>query len=286
MHPCFMSPSRPRCGNLPRMAQPDGVILDVRGLRVGFDSMPDRLAVDGVSFAVRKGSTVALVGASGSGKSVTALALTRLIPVPPCRYLGGEVLFGGTDLMSADERTLREFRGSRIAYVFQEPSVALNPVLRIGPQVAEVVRLHRPGVDPTTEVAAQLERVGLPEPRRVSSAYPHELSGGMQQRVVLAMALAGKPELLVADEPTTALDVTIQAQILDLLRDLRDTLNLTVLLITHNLGLVADMADEVHVMQNGRIVESGNAAALLRSPSHPYTMALRAAVPSLPGEAT
>jgi ABC-type dipeptide/oligopeptide/nickel transport system ATPase component len=277
-----MSPSSRISGILPRVTQTDGVILDVSGLRVGFDSMPDRLAVDGVSFSVRRGSTVALVGASGSGKSVTALALTRLIPVPPCRYLGGRVLFGGTDLMSADERALRNIRGSRIAYVFQEPSVALNPVLRVGPQIAEVVRLHRPGVDPAREVSTQLERVGLPEPHRVASAYPHELSGGMQQRVVLAMALAGRPELLVADEPTTALDVTIQAQILDLLRDLRETLNLTVLLITHNLGLVADIADEVHVMQDGHIVESGSAASLLRSPSHPYTMALRAAVPALP----
>lgn len=277
-----MSPCRGDSDNLPRVMQPDGVLLDVQGLRVGFDSAPDRLAVDGVSFVVRRGSTAALVGASGSGKSVTALALTRLLPAPPCRYLGGAAIFDGMNLMSAGERELRAIRGSRIAYVFQEPSVALNPVLRIGAQVAEVIRLHRPDADPRVETLASLRQVRLPEPERVCRAYPHELSGGMQQRVVLAMALAGRPELLVADEPTTALDVTIQAQMLDLLHGLRSELGLTVLIITHNLGIVADIADDVHVMQDGRIVETGPARAVLTSPEHAYTRALLDAVPTLP----
>lgn len=267
------------------MTQLDDILLDVRDLRVGFDTTPGRFAVNGISFSVRRGSTAAIVGASGSGKSVTALALTRLLPSPPCRYAGGQVLFDGQDLLRADERALRQIRGSRIAYVFQEPAVALNPVVRVGAQVAEVLYLHRPDTDPRSEVPLLLEQVRLPEPSRVTAAYPHELSGGMQQRVVLAMALAGNPELLIADEPTTALDVTIQAQMLDLLHNLRDSLGLTVLLITHNLGLVADIADIVYVMQDGSIVESGAAAAILQTPSHPYTQALLDAVPTIPERA-
>lgn len=264
------------------MKQPQNVLLDVRDLRVGFDTNPDRLAVNGVSFTINRASTAAIVGASGSGKSVTALTLTRLIPSPPCRYAGGKVLFDGQDLMCADERALRSIRGSRIAYVFQEPAVALNPVIRVGTQVAEVLHLHRPEANPRAEVPILFEQVRLPDPGRVAAAYPHELSGGMQQRVVLAMALAGRPELLIADEPTTALDVTIQAQMLDLFHNLRDTLNLAILLITHNLGLVADIADTVYVMQNGNIVESGPTVSILQAPSHPYTKALMDAVPSLP----
>jgi ABC-type dipeptide/oligopeptide/nickel transport system ATPase component len=264
------------------VTQQEETLLDVRDLRVGFDTTPDRFAVNGISFSIRKMSTAALVGASGSGKSVTALTLTRLIPSPPCRYAGGQVIFDGQDLMRADEKSLRRIRGSRIAYVFQEPAVALNPVLRVGAQVAEVLHLHRPDVNPRSEIPLLFRQVRLQDPDRMAAAYPHELSGGMQQRIVLAMALAGRPELLIADEPTTALDVTIQAQMLDLLHNLRDTLGLAVLLITHNLGLVADIADIVYVMQDGNIVESGPTASVLQAPAHDYTKALLDAVPCLP----
>jgi len=257
-------------------------LLSVRDLRIGFgDSARPRPVVHGVSFDLAPGDSVALVGASGSGKTVTALSLTRLLPSPPARYLGGEVLFAGRDLMRATEPELMAIRGAKIAYVFQEPATALNPVIRIGEQVAEVIRLHRPGVDPRPEFERLCEWVGLTAPARLFAAYPHELSGGMQQRIMVAMALAGEPQLLVADEPTTALDVTIQAQILALLRSLQHRLRMGLLLITHNLAIVAEMVDTVHVMEAGRIVESGPTERVLSAPQHAYTRALLAAVPRL-----
>ena len=239
-------------------------------------------AVRGVTFGVRSREIVALVGESGCGKSVTALALTRLLG-ESARYVGGTVLFEGRDTLSMGEKELRQIRGKSIAYVFQEPGGSLNPVFRVGTQIAEGVRLHRPEADVEAEILRLMEWVGLPDPQRTRLAYPHQLSGGMQQRVMIAMALASQPKLLVADEPTTALDVTIQAQIMELLYNLRERLGMAVLLITHNLGLVADVADRVCIMYCGAIVETGSAAAVLSGPMHPYTRGLLQAVPSLEG---
>ncbi len=240
-------------------------------------------AVDGVSFDIAEGETVALVGESGCGKSVTALALARLVPQPPGRYAGGRVLLAGRNVLEMSASELRTLRGREIAYIFQEPGSALNPVFTIGWQIREAIRLHRPEAGAQAEALAMLRLVGLPEPEKRLHAYPHELSGGQQQRVMIAMALACRPKLLVADEPTTALDVTIQAQILELLRNLQQQLGMALLLITHNLGLVAETAHRVFVMYAGRMVESGVTADVLAAPRHPYTRALLAAVPRLEG---
>jgi peptide/nickel transport system ATP-binding protein len=237
-------------------------------------------AVDGVSFALEAGQTAALVGESGCGKSVTALSLARLIRHPP-GFCKGHIYFDGQDVLQMGNRELLQLRGRGIAYIFQEPGVTLNPVLRVGRQIAEAVRLHQPGVDTRAETLRLMRMVGLPDPDERVEAYPHELSGGMQQRTVIAIALACQPRLLIADEPTTALDVTIQAQILELLRDLQRQLGMALLLITHNLGLVADIAHDVHVMYAGQLVESGPADKVLRYPCHPYTRALLDAVPRL-----
>ncbi|MCC7518114.1 MAG: ABC transporter ATP-binding protein [Verrucomicrobiae bacterium] len=258
-------------------------LLEVQDLRVAFAAEEGVVrAVDGVSFTVGAGETVALVGESGSGKSVTALALTRLLPSPPARFEGGRVLFEGKDTLAMTPRELRSVRGARIAYVFQEPSTSLNPVFRVRTQVAESLRLHRPEVKVLRdEVLRLLDLVGIRDPSRVMEAYPHQLSGGMQQRVMIAMALACRPALLVADEPTTALDVTVQAQILDLLRDLRRRLDMAVLLITHNFAIVSHFADRVLVMYRGRLVEQGGAREVLRRPRHAYTAALLDCIPRL-----
>ncbi len=257
-------------------------LIEVEALRVCFGSKKRPIrAVDGVSFSIHAGQTVALVGESGCGKSVTALSLARLVPQPPGWYAGGTIRYEGRDVMAMSSRALRDLRGDDIAYVFQEPGSSLNPVFRVGEQIAESIRLHRKDADVDKEVVDLMRLVGLPDPETRSKAYPHELSGGMQQRVMIAMALACKPRLLVADEPTTALDVTIQAQILDLLAALQKELGMAVLLITHNLGLVADAADWVNVMYAGRLVESGPAREVLSDPRHPYTRALLAAVPRL-----
>ena len=231
-----------------------------------------------------EGATVALVGESGCGKSVTALSLARLVPEPPGFYAGGQVLFGGEDVLAMTARRLSGLRGRQLSYIFQEPGISLNPVFRVGHQIAEAVRLHRRDVKAGDETLRLMRRVGLGDPERRSRDYPHQLSGGMQQRVMIAMALACRPRLLVADEPTTALDVTIQAQILELLRSLQQQLGMAVLMITHNLGLVADCADIVNVMYAGRIVETGEAVPVLTSPAHPYTRALLDAVPRLEGD--
>ncbi len=260
------------------------ILLEVRNLRTCFDIGPDPVrAVDGVSFTMRRGETVALVGESGCGKSVTALSLARLVAQPPGYYEGGEILYQGRNVLNMDDAQLCALRGREISYVFQEPGESLNPVFQVGYQIAEAIRLHRKDVAIRDEVIRLMKRVGLPEPERRMTAYPHELSGGMQQRAMIAMALACSPNLLVADEPTTALDVTIQAQIMDLLVSLQKQLGMAVLLITHNLGLVADVAHWTNVMYAGRIVESGPTEELLAAPKHPYTKALLEAVPRLEG---
>jgi oligopeptide/dipeptide ABC transporter ATP-binding protein len=238
-------------------------------------------AVDGISFDVRPGCVTALVGESGCGKTVSALAIARLHPEPPAFYPAGEIRVGGVSVLRAGAREIRSVRGGRVAYVFQDAGTALNPVFTVGRQVAESVSLHRRGSDPRTEAVEWLGMAGLPDPAALMSRYPHELSGGMKQRVAIAMAIAGRPGILVADEPTTALDVTIQAQILDLIGSLRKRLGMGVLLITHNLALVAETAETLHVMYAGKIVESGPAGAVLRRPAHPYTAALLRAIPRL-----
>ncbi len=238
-------------------------------------------AVDGVSFEVERGRILGLVGESGSGKSVTNLSVLRLVPSPPGRYVGGRILFHGEDILKMPEADLRRLRGNRIAMIFQDPMTSLNPYLRVSRQIGEVLELHegmsRRGANKrATEL---LEMVGIPDPETRIDQYPHEFSGGMRQRVMIAMALACKPELLLADEPTTALDVTIQAQILDLIRDLCRELGTAVILVTHDLGVVAGLADDVAVMYAGRIVEQAPVVSLFSQPQHPYTKALLSAIP-------
>jgi oligopeptide/dipeptide ABC transporter ATP-binding protein len=263
------------------------VLLEVRDLRVSFFTEEGEVrAVDGVSFAIRRGETLALVGESGCGKSVTALALAKLVSTPPGVYKRGEILLDGEDVLKMDKQKLRSIRGAKISYIFQEPATSLNPVFRVGYQIKEALRLHRPEAANDAEVVRLLNLVHIPEPEKRMRDYPHQLSGGMQQRVMIAMALACQPALLVADEPTTALDVTIQAQILDLLKELKEKLQMSILLITHNLGIVGDLADTVAVMYAGRIVEYAPAATLLQRPLHPYTIALMRSIPRLGAHAS
>jgi ABC-type dipeptide/oligopeptide/nickel transport system ATPase component len=258
-------------------------LLRVDHLGNHFGSPDDPVkAVDGISFEMHAGETLAVVGESGSGKSVTALALTRLLATPPARIVSGAIEFEGRDVLHMSDDELRSLRGKQIAYIFQEPGSSLNPVFTIGYQIREAIELHRPDVrDVTAEIVRALDTVGIREPAKRLGDYPHQLSGGMQQRVMIAMALACQPNLLVADEPTTALDVTIQKQIMDLLKDLKRRSNMAILLITHNFGLVSDFADRVAVMFHGRIVETGPTAEVLRNPQHPYTRALIECVPKL-----
>ena len=259
-------------------------LLDVQNLTVRFDSGSKPVtAVDQLTFAIEPGETVAVVGESGSGKTTAALALTRLTPPPPACILSGKVLWqDGTDLLTCPESELRQARGGKLAYIFQEPSTSLNPVFSIGFQISEALHLHQPDLpDVGAEVARLLGLVGIRDPELRARDYPHQLSGGMQQRAMIAMAIACRPKLLVADEPTTALDVTIQAQILDLLRDLRQKLGMSVLLITHNFGIVANFADRVLVMLDGKLVEQGPVKEILRAPQHPYTKALLDCIPRL-----
>jgi ABC-type dipeptide/oligopeptide/nickel transport system ATPase component len=258
-------------------------LLEVKNLKVTFATEEGEVkAVDDVSFSIEKGETVALVGESGSGKSVTALSLARLVPSPPVRYDGGSIFFEGKDVLMMTKKSLQSLRGGKIAYIFQEPSTSLNPVFKIRNQIAEAIQLHRPEIrDVREEIHKLLDLVGIRDPKRTMESYPHQLSGGMQQRVMIAMAVACNPALLVADEPTTALDVTIQAQILDLLRDLRKKLDMSVLLITHNFAIVSNLADRVLVMFRGKIVEQGYAKEVLKNPQHPYTKALIGCIPKL-----
>ena len=261
-------------------------LLEIKNLKMDFGKKTDALrAVDGVSFTIGAGETVCLVGESGCGKTVTALSITRLVPTPPANYVGGEILLNGRDVLKMSSGELRSIRGGVVSYVFQEPGASLNPVFRIGNQIKESLKLHRPEKATNEEVIRLLKLVGIPAPESRIKNYPFEMSGGMQQRVMIAMALASEPKLLVADEPTTALDVTIQAQILDLLSELKQRLGMAILLITHNLGIVGDMADRVAVMYAGQIVELSPAKELLRRPLHPYTKALMASVPKLHGTA-
>src|SRR5436190_11954388 len=257
-------------------------LLEIKDLKLEFNTSdrPVR-AVDGISLSIDLGETVCLVGESGCGKSVTALSIARLVPTPPARYVGGEILLNGRDVLRMPKKELQKIRGGVVAYVFQEPSASLNPVFRVGNQIKEALKLHRPERATEAEVIRLLKLVGIPAPEVRIKDYPHQMSGGMQQRVMIAMALASEPKLLIADEPTTALDVTIQAQILDLLRELKQRLRMSILLITHNLGIVGDMADRVAVMYAGQIVELAPATELLRRPFHPYTKALMNSVPKL-----
>jgi len=261
------------------------LVLEVKNLKtVFFTSSGLFKAVDDVSFEVRRGETLAIVGESGCGKSVTALSMMRLVPDPPGRIVGGSVLLEGTDLLALDEAGMRQIRGDRISMIFQEPMTSLNPVMRIGDQISEAVRLHRNlSRKEAAEVAIEMLRlVHIPEPARRAKEYPHQLSGGMRQRAMIAMALACRPALLIADEPTTALDVTIQAQILALILELQKELGTGLVLITHDLGVVAQTAHRVVVMYAGKKVEEATVEALFAEPRHPYTRGLMASIPALP----
>jgi len=258
------------------------VLLDVQHMTVTFDQTRRAPVVDDVSFTIAPGETLGLVGESGSGKSVTALSILRLVQ-PPGEITGGRVLFEGRDLLTLSEREMRGVRGARISLIFQEPMTALNPVMRVGDQVAEALTAHglASRADARLRATELFEAVRIPDPARRVRDYPHQLSGGMRQRVMIAIALACRPPLVIADEPTTALDVTIQAQMLDLMRHLQAEFGLALLLITHDFGVVAEMADRVAVMRAGRIVETGPVRQILRAPSHEYTRQLLAAVPGM-----
>jgi len=261
-------------------------LLEVKKLRTSFPigSKAFVHAVDNVSFTIRKGEAVALVGESGSGKTVTAMSIMRLV-APPGRITGGQVLFKGHDLASMPEKQLRDIRGNDIAMVFQEPMTSLNPVFKIGDQVSEAIRIHKKVSRKEARKSAgeMLELVSIPDPIKRLDDYPHQLSGGMRQRVMIAMALSCDPELLIADEPTTALDVTIQAQIMELLASLQKRLGLAILLITHDLGVVAEFCERVMVMYTGRIVEESPVRDLFANPAHPYTRGLLKSLPSVTG---
>jgi oligopeptide/dipeptide ABC transporter ATP-binding protein len=239
-------------------------------------------AIDGVSFEVKKGETLAIVGESGSGKSVTSLSIMRLIPSPPGKILEGDIKFQGESLLTKSEKEMRSIRGNRISMIFQEPMTSLNPVYKVGDQISETIILHQKKnkKEALTEAINLLNLVGIPEPERRINQYPHELSGGMRQRVMIAIALACHPELLIADEPTTALDVTIQNQILQLMKNLKQKSNMSIMLITHDLGVVAEMADRVVVMYSGQVVEQGDVFTIFENPKHPYTEGLLKSMPS------
>jgi len=243
-------------------------------------------AVDGVSFSLEKGKVLGIVGESGCGKSVTSLSIMRLVDTTTGKYEGGEILFEGKDILKISEKEMRKLRGNKISMIFQEPMTSLNPVFTIGYQIMESLMLHK-GLDKKAAHARAvelLELVGIPEAGKRVDEYPHQLSGGMRQRVMIAMALAGDPELLIADEPTTALDVTIQAQILDLLKSLQKKLNMSIIIITHDLGVIAEMADEVAVMYAGDIVEKAKTRELFEDPKHPYTIGLMNSIPDIDDE--
>ena len=260
-------------------------LLDVQDLTVTFGGAGAAAnAVDRVSFRMAPGETLGLVGESGSGKSVTAFSILRLLQ-PPGRITAGRVVFEGRDLLTLSEREMREIRGARISLIFQEPMTALNPVMRVGDQIAEALTVHGMAgpSDARLRAIELLEAVKMTDPARRVRDYPHQRWGGMRQRVMIAIALACRPPLIIADEPTTALDVTIQAQVLDLLRELKARFNLALLLITHDFGVIAEMADRVAVMYRGQLVEQGDVRQILRQPAHEYTRALLAAVPGLKG---
>jgi peptide/nickel transport system ATP-binding protein len=263
----------------------EATVLDVKGLQTVFFTNSGLFrAVDDVSFQVRRGETLAIVGESGCGKSVTALSIMRLVPNPPGKIVGGSIMLEGTDLLGLDEDRMREVRGNRISMIFQEPMTSLNPVMRIGDQITEAVRLHRTMTTKQArdQAVEMLRLVRIPEPERRAREYPHQLSGGMRQRAMIAMALACRPALLIADEPTTALDVTIQAQILALVLELQQELGMGLILITHDLGVVAQTAQRVIVMYAGKKVEEADVDSLFANPRHPYTRGLMASIPAVP----
>ena len=264
-------------------------LLDVRALKTFFQVEGGEFpAVDGISFSIDPGRTLGIVGESGCGKSVTALSIMGLVPRPPGRIAGGEILFDGVDLLRLSTAALRELRGNRISMIFQEPMTSLNPVMRIGDQITEAVRLHRPmsRKQAWTQAVEMLRLVRIPVPERRALEYPHQLSGGMRQRAMIAMALTCRPALLIADEPTTALDVTIQAQILGLILELQKELGMALILITHDLGVVAQTAQRVIVMYAGKKVEEADVETLFEGPRHPYTRGLMASIPAVPALGT
>jgi oligopeptide transport system ATP-binding protein len=265
----------------------DEKVLEVKGLQTFFYTQEGEVrAVDGLSYFVRRGESVGLVGESACGKSVSALSILRLIPYPPGIIVGGEIIFQGEDLLKASEAEMRDIRGNRIAMVFQEPTTSLNPVLTVRRQISESLELHR-GLDKEAslqETIRLLRLVGIPDADRRANDYPFQFSGGMQQRIMIAMALSCDPQLLIADEPTTSLDVTVQAQLLEIIAELRHRLGTAVMIITHNLGVVARYVDRVNVMYAGRLVETAPTDALYGNPKHPYTIGLLASVPRLDSE--
>lgn len=260
-------------------------LLEVKDLRVNFKTFAGTVqAVRGVDFTLKKGETLAIVGESGSGKSVTSNALMRLIPQPPGIYAGGQILFNGTDLLTLSEKEMTRIRGNDIAMIFQDPMTALNPTIRVGKQIVEVITTHNRMIsaeEAKKRAIELLEEVGIPDPEKRFMQYPHEFSGGMRQRVVIAIALAAEPQLLIADEPTTALDVTIQAQILELMKKIQKRHNSAIIFITHDLGVVANVADKVAVMYAGQIVEYGTSHEIFYNPKHPYTWGLLGSMPDL-----
>lgn len=258
-------------------------IVSVENLKTYFYTEDGTVpAIDGVSFEVKRGETLAIVGESGSGKSVTSLSIMRLIPQPPGKIVNGDIKFNGESLLIKSEKDMRSIRGNRISMIFQEPMTSLNPVYKIGDQISESIIIHQKKTkkEALTEAINLLNLVGIPEPERRINQYPHELSGGMRQRVMIAIALACQPELLIADEPTTALDVTIQNQILQLMKTLKQKINMSIMLITHDLGVVAEMADSVVVMYAGQVVEQGDVYTIFENPKHPYTEGLLKSMPS------
>lgn len=264
-----------------------GNLLEVKDLRTYFYTDDGVVkAVDGVEFEVKAGETIGIVGESGCGKSITAMSILRLIQSPPGKIVSGEILFEGEDLVKVSEKRIREIRGNSISMIFQEPMTSLNPVFTAGYQIEEILKLHQ-NLDEkeAREKAIEMIRmVGIPNPERIADEYPHQLSGGMRQRIMIAMALACRPKMLIADEPTTALDVTIQAQILDLMNELKEKLNTSIMLITHDLGVIAEMADHVIVMYSGKVVEDAPTIELFENPKHPYTIGLMSSIPSLAKE--
>ncbi|AXC48995.1 ABC transporter ATP-binding protein [Paracoccus suum] len=259
-------------------------LLDVQNLRVEFKTRAGTARVlDNVSFAVESGRILGIVGESGCGKSMSALSILGLVPSPPGQVKGGRIMFDGRDLLSIAPEEMRRLRGGEIAMIFQEPMTSLNPVFTCGDQIAEAVRLHQPvsAAEARKRAVEMLRAVAIPEPEARADTYPHQMSGGMRQRVMIAMALSCRPRLLIADEPTTALDVTVQAQIFALLRDLRDQTGTAIVMITHDMGAIAEMADDVAVMYAGRVIEKGPADAILDQPAHPYTQGLLNSIPRL-----
>jgi peptide/nickel transport system ATP-binding protein len=259
-------------------------LLNIKGLRTHFFTDNGEVpAVDGVDIYINKGEILGVVGESGCGKSVTSLSVMRLIPTPPGKIVGGAIEFKGEDLVSVTEKRMRKLRGNEIAMIFQEPMTSLNPVFTIGDQIGETVRLHRNMSKKEGRLHAieMLKKVGIPRPESIVDEYPHQLSGGMRQRVMIAMAMSCDPELLIADEPTTALDVTIQAQILDLMRKLNKETGAAIMMITHDLGVVAEMCDRVVVMYAGKVIEEGDVRTIFKNPQHPYTKGLIQSVPRM-----